>query len=241
MRDTRQRPTNTCLARCEDKFTTNDGVKSTLPNHLTYVHRDMESLTDKKRTRFLVTKFDEKSRSKEKGELSQSPKSSTSDYRSISKEKNLSGSSYNGHRPHMSKHARWEAVHVIEQQHGHLSWRNFKVLKRLGRGDIGIVYLAQLIGTSSLFAVKVMENDILVNQKKTSRAQIEREILQMLDHPFLPTLYAHFTTDKLSCLVMEYCPGGDLHVLRQRQPSKSFSEHATRCHASTLSSSFPLN
>ncbi|RZB73545.1 serine/threonine-protein kinase D6PKL1-like [Glycine soja] len=185
-------------------------------------------LTDKNRTRFLVTKFDEKSRSKEKGELSQSPKSSTSDYRSISKEKNLSGSSCNGHRPHMSKHARWEAVHVIEQQHGHLSWRNFKVLKRLGRGDIGIVYLAQLIGTSSLFAVKVMENDILVNQKKTSRAQIEREILQMLDHPFLPTLYAHFTTDKLSCLVMEYCPGGDLHVLRQRQPSKSFSEHATR-------------
>jgi serine/threonine protein kinase len=50
----------------------------------------------------------------------------------------------------------------------------------------------------------------------------------MLDHPFLPTLYAHFVSDKLSCLVMEYCPGGDLHVLRQKQPGRSFAEQAAR-------------
>ncbi|RDX84503.1 Serine/threonine-protein kinase KIPK1, partial [Mucuna pruriens] len=170
-------------------------------------------LSSNKRSGFLMTKFDEKSRSKEKGELSASSKS---------------GSSCSRHRPHMSKHTRWEAVRVIEQQHGNLSSRNFKLLRRLGRGDIGTVYLAQLIGTSALFALKVVENEFLVNQKKMLRAKTEREILQMLDHPFLPTLYAHISTDKLSCLVMEYCPGGDLHVLRQRQPSKSFSEQATR-------------
>jgi serine/threonine protein kinase len=60
------------------------------------------------------------------------------------------------------------------------------------------------------------------------RAQTEREILQMLDHPFLPSLYSHFTTDNLSCLVMEFCPGGDLHVLRQKQPTRTFSEAAAR-------------
>ncbi|TKY68041.1 Serine/threonine-protein kinase KIPK [Spatholobus suberectus] len=185
-------------------------------------------LTGNKRTRFLVSKFDEKTISKEKSEFSQSSKSSIVDYRSISRKSNLSGSSCSGHRPHMSKHTRWEAVRVIEQQHGNLSLKNFKLLSRLGCGDIGTVYLAHLIGTSSLFALKVVENDFLVNQKKMFRAQTEREILQMLDHPFLPTLYAHIATNKLSCLVMEYCPGGDLHVLRQRQPSKSFSEQATR-------------
>ncbi|MCI91082.1 serine/threonine kinase family protein, partial [Trifolium medium] len=25
---------------------------------------------------------------------------------------------------------------------------------------------------------------------------------------------------------MEFCPGGDLHAIRQRQPGKYFSEHA---------------
>jgi len=44
----------------------------------------------------------------------------------------------------------------------------------------------------------------------------------------LPTLYTHFETDKFSCLVMEFCPGGDLHTLRQRQPGKYFSEQAAK-------------
>ncbi|CAL0302552.1 unnamed protein product [Lupinus luteus] len=183
------------------------------------------------RTKFLVTNIDEKPRSKEKSEFSQSSKSSICEYScstSISEESNLSGSSRGGHRPHMSKHLRWEAIRPIQQQHGNLSLKQFKLLRRLGSGDIGTVYLAELIGTSFLFALKVMDNDFLARRKKMFRAQTEREILQMLDHPFLPTLYSHIETDKLSCLVMEYCPGGDLHVLRQRQSYRSFSEEAAR-------------
>jgi serine/threonine protein kinase len=100
--------------------------------------------------------------------------------------------------------------------------------RKIGSGDIGTVYLAELIGTSCLFALKVMDNEFLASRKKTFRVQTEREILQMLDHPFLPTLYSYINTDKLTCLVMEYCPGGDLHVLRQKQTYKSFSEQAAR-------------
>lgn len=191
------------------------------------------SMNCSKKTKSLVIKIDGKSRSREKGEFSQSSKSSigecsSSTTTSISEESNLSGSSRSGHRPHMSKHLRWEAVRAVQSQHGNLSLKHFKLLRRLGCGDIGTVYLAELIGTSCLFALKVMDNEFLANRKKIFRAQTEREILQMLDHPFLPTLYAYVTTDKTSCLVMEYCPGGDLHVLRQKQPYRSFSEQATR-------------
>ncbi|KAK7259887.1 hypothetical protein RIF29_25502 [Crotalaria pallida] len=195
------------------------------------------SLNYNKRNKFLVTKIDEKSRSKEKGEFSQSSKSSIGEYSSstsISEESNLSGSGCGSHRPHMSKHLRWEAVRAIQQQHGYLSMKHFKLLKRLGSGDIGTVYLAELIGTSCLFALKITDNEFLASRKKMFRAQTEREILQMLDHPFLPTLYSHIASDKLSCLVMEYCPGGDLHVLRQRQPYRSFSEQAARFYVAEI-------
>ncbi|XP_025702410.1 serine/threonine-protein kinase D6PK isoform X1 [Arachis hypogaea] len=188
------------------------------------------TLNCNRRTKFQVTKVEEKSRSKEKGEFSQSSKSSIGEYSSstsISEESNLSGSSRIGYRPHMSKHLRWEAIRAV-QQHGNLSLRHFKLLRKLGSGDIGTVYLAELIGTNCLFALKVMDNEFLASRKKMFRAQTEREILQMLDHPFFPTLYSHISTDKLSCLVMEYCPGGDLHVLRQRQPYRSFLEQAAR-------------
>ncbi|XP_047066370.1 serine/threonine-protein kinase D6PK-like [Lolium rigidum] len=172
------------------------------------------------------------SRSKEKGESSQSSKSSIGDY-SNSTSTSISEDSYgsfsaNGSRPHMSKDVRWGAMKRVAIQQGTLGLKNFKLLKQLGCGDIGTVYLAELVGSDCMFALKVMDIEYLISRKKMLRAQTEREILQMLDHPFLPTLYSYFTTDNLSCLVMEYCPGGDLHVLRQKQPTRTFSEAAAR-------------
>nr|TKS05829.1 Protein kinase PVPK-1 [Populus alba] len=76
--------------------------------------------------------------------------------------------------------------------------------------------------------MKVMDKAALAARKKLLRAQTEREIPQSLDHPFLPTLYTRFETEKFSGLLMEFCPGGDLHALRQRQPGKYFPEHAAR-------------
>ncbi|CAM8946544.1 unnamed protein product [Rhodiola kirilowii] len=76
------------------------------------------------------------------------------------------------------------------------------------------------------FAIKVMDIEYLAKRKKFPLAPAEREILRMLDYPFLPTLYGQFTSENLSCLVMEYCPGGDLHVLRQKQSNRNFPEQS---------------
>lgn len=177
-----------------------------------------------------VVRANKNSKLTQKGELSQSSKSSNGEYSSstsLSEESNLSGSSC-GNRPHMSKDMKWEAIRCVQAQHGSLGLRHFNLLEKLGCGDIGTVYLAELIGTNCLFALKVMDNEYLARRKKMPRAQTEREILRMLDHPFLPTLYAQFTSDNLSCLVMEYCPYGDLHVLRQKQHGRTFPEQAAR-------------
>ena len=83
------------------------------------------------------------------------------------------------------------------------------------------MYLAKLSGTRTSFAMEIMNKTKLANRKKLLRSQTEREILQSLDHPFLPTLYTHLEAKTFSCLVMEFFPGGDLHPLRQRQPEKN--------------------
>ena len=131
-------------------------------------------------------------------------------------------------KPHKANDSRWEAIQMIRTRDGILGLSHFRLLKRLGCGDIGSVYLSELSGTKSYFAMKVMDKASLASRKKLLRAQTEKEILQCLDHPFLPTLYTHFETDKFSCLVMEFCPGGDLHTLRQRQPGKHFPEQAVK-------------
>ncbi|KAK8278344.1 hypothetical protein V6Z12_D09G036600 [Gossypium hirsutum] len=151
--------------------------------------------------------------------------STGSDFSDESSSSCLSSAIY---KPHKANDIRWEAIQAVRSRKGDLDFRHFRVLKRLGCGDIGSVYLSELTGTRTYFAMKVMDKALLASRKKLLRAQTEREILQSLNHPFLPTLYTHFETEKLSCLVMEFCPGGDLHALRQRQPGKYFSEQAAR-------------
>lgn len=139
-------------------------------------------------------------------------------------------SSTNGglNKPHKGNDSRWEAIRAVRRRDGELGINHFRLLKKLGSGDIGCVYLSELVGGRSSFAVKVMDKAVLASRKKQPRSETEKEILQGLDHPFLPTLYAHFDSDKFSFLVMEFCPGGDLHALRQRQQGKCFPEHAAR-------------
>ncbi|XP_041991990.1 serine/threonine-protein kinase D6PK-like [Salvia splendens] len=116
-----------------------------------------------------------------------------------------------------------------------LVMEDFHFMQRLGNGDIGTVYLVELKGKRGCyFAAKVMDKEELVYRKKECRAGVEKMILQMLDHPFCPSLYATLDCPRWSCLLTEFCPGGDLHVLRQRQPDKRFDEDAVRFYASEV-------
>lgn len=129
----------------------------------------------------------------------------------------------------------WEAIRRVKSETTSLVLEDLRFIKRLGSGDIGSVYLVELKGAEGcLFAAKVMDKEELMTRSKEGRARIEQEILEMLDHPFLPSLYATLDLDRWSCLLTEFCPGGDLHVLRQRQPARRFDEAAVRFYASEI-------
>ncbi|XP_047337199.1 serine/threonine-protein kinase D6PKL1-like [Impatiens glandulifera] len=172
-----------------------------------------------------------------KGSCVESAKSSVSrasDSSGLSDESNWSNVTGSVNKPHGGNDPRWKAITSVRSRDGVMGMSHFRLFRRLGCGDIGSVYLSELSGTHCYFAMKVMDKASLASRKKLTRSQTEREILQLLDHPFLPTLYTHFETDRFSCLVMEYCPGGDLHTLRQRQPGKHFSEYAARFYAAEV-------
>ncbi|KAK9068220.1 hypothetical protein SSX86_012331 [Deinandra increscens subsp. villosa] len=178
-----------------------------------------------------ITKMPLRGESLESGKTSISRASDSSGLSDDSNWSNFTGAT---HKPHKGNDPRWKAILAIRSRDGLLGMSHFRLLRLLGCGDIGSVYQSELSGTRCYFAMKVMDKAALASRKKLSRAQTERDILQLLDHPFLPTLYTHFETDRFSCLVMEYCPGGDLHTLRQRQPGKHFSEYAARFYAAEV-------
>ncbi|XXG65994.1 hypothetical protein AAC387_Pa05g3559 [Persea americana] len=142
-------------------------------------------------------------------------------------------------KPHRSSDSSWEAIRaaVLRRKTG-LSFRDFKLIRRIGSGDIGTVYLCRLRGGSSeddlFYAMKVVDKEALAKKKKVERAETEKRILRMLDHPFLPTLYAEFEASHFSCVVMEFCSGGDLHTLRHKQQRKRFSLSSARFYAAEV-------
>ncbi|RRT51636.1 hypothetical protein B296_00021423, partial [Ensete ventricosum] len=136
-------------------------------------------------------------------------------------------------KPHRSSDPAWAAI-WSRAVDANLGPRDFKLVRRIGSGDIGTVYLCRLRDEASqcAYAMKVVDKLALKKKKKLERAATEKRILRVLDHPFLPTLYADFdASPHYSCVVMEYCSGGDLHTLRHRQPRLRFSVAATRFHS----------
>ncbi|KAL8461049.1 hypothetical protein ACS0TY_032511 [Phlomoides rotata] len=136
-------------------------------------------------------------------------------------------------KPHRSSDSSFQAIRLKTN----LNFRDFTFVRQIGSGDIGRVYLCRLRGAAEegrLYAMKVVDSDVLALKKKTQRAETERKILRLLDHPFLPTLFAEFEASHFSCVVMEYCSGGDLHSLRHKQPQKRFSLSSARFYAAEV-------
>ncbi|KAK4348127.1 hypothetical protein RND71_034466 [Anisodus tanguticus] len=135
-------------------------------------------------------------------------------------------------KPHRSSDSCFQAIRSVGKG---LCFRDFSLVRQIGSGDIGRVYLCRLRNAEGrLYAMKVVDNEVLALKKKIQRAETERKIMKMLDHPFLPTLYAEFEASHFCCVVMEYCSGGDLHSLRHKQPHKRFSLPTSRFYAAEV-------
>ncbi|KAK3219512.1 hypothetical protein Dsin_013482 [Dipteronia sinensis] len=131
-------------------------------------------------------------------------------------------------KPHKANQAAWQAMNRLRQQHGQVGLDQFQLLYPVGSGGFGTVYACKIKKPVSeefpddcIYAMKVVDRQAL-EANMTNQADSEKEILRMVDHPFLPTLYAEFDASHYSCFVMEYCPRGDLrHTVINRQPASA--------------------
>ena len=90
---------------------------------------------------------------------------------------------------------------------------DFEFIRVLGRGAFAKVYLVRGKGASknTFYALKAYDKHAIVAKNQAKYIHTEKEALQACsDHPYIVTLYYAFQTEDRLCLVMEYCPGGDL-------------------------------
>ena len=87
----------------------------------------------------------------------------------------------------------------------------FRIERELGRGGMGIVYLAHDTKLERSVAIKCLPVDIADKREILSRWQREARLLASLNHPNIATIHeVHEELDNQSYLVMEYIPGQTL-------------------------------
>jgi len=116
-----------------------------------------------------------------------------------------------------------------------LSIKDFHLIKVLGKGSFGKVFLVRPIRApqSEVYAMKVLKKSEVIKRHQVDHTLTERYILASMRHPFVLCLrHAFQTSDKLY-MVTDYCPGGELffHLKRLRR----FTEGMMRFYSAQIS------
>jgi len=98
-----------------------------------------------------------------------------------------------------------------------LTKNNFKILKVIGRGSFGKVFLVQKKGTKQLFAMKVLRKENILKRNQIDHTKCEREVMQKIKSPFLVDMHYAFQTQEKLYMVMDFLNGGELFYHLRRE------------------------
>lgn len=99
--------------------------------------------------------------------------------------------------------------------------QDFELKKVLGKGGYGKVFQVRKTtgaDANAYFAMKVLRKASIVrNQKDTAHTRAERNILELVRHPFIVELVYAFQTGGKLYLILEYLSGGELFMHLERE------------------------
>ncbi len=90
---------------------------------------------------------------------------------------------------------------------------HYEIIRKLGEGGMGVVYLAGDIKLKRKVAIKFLPHNIVSNSDERKRFEIEAQSAAALNHPNIATIHAIEESDDDIFIVMEYIEGQELKDL----------------------------
>jgi serine/threonine-protein kinase len=101
--------------------------------------------------------------------------------------------------------AQWEREQIIN----HLG-AQYQVVREIGRGGMGVVFLARDIALHRLVAIKVLRYEFAASEEHRERFRREARMTARLSHPNIVPVHTFGEADELVYIVMKYVHGQSL-------------------------------
>ena len=127
--------------------------------------------------------------------------------RKIEEEKSAQGTSIR-----VRKNSSAQPLHIVID--------DFELLKILGEGGFGKVFLARYRRSGEFYALKAVKKSVIIGNQDYEITKSERNVLALGKHcPFITKLFCSFHIPSKLIFVMEFLSGGDLyyHLDRVKQ------------------------
>ena len=97
---------------------------------------------------------------------------------------------------------------------------DFNIIKELGSGTYGRVFLAEHKLTLAKYAIKTIDKRIHTNEKGQAYFKREIEIMYRVHHPNVVKLFGHFEDENFCYFIMEYIEEGNIYSVAPQNSHK---------------------
>ena len=101
--------------------------------------------------------------------------------------------------------------------------KDFEILKELGCGSFGRVFLARHLKTRVLYAIKAIDKQNKTNIDEKPYFRRELEVMYKIHHPNVVKLFGHFEDNKYCYFIMEFISKGNVYNLLTLDKKKMLS------------------
>ncbi len=154
---------------------------------------------------------------------------SSSHNQEISDSRNVNSLHINDKRNHEFSFQQKEEHLINTNNMINIDLKKFQIIKLIGKGSSGKVYLSKLKDEEQYYAIKVVNKKLLTNKMNLLSLRTEKMILSRISHRFIINLKYSFQTNEKVFFVYEYLNGGDLYFHLQK--TSKFSEELCRFYA----------
>jgi serine/threonine protein kinase len=87
---------------------------------------------------------------------------------------------------------------------------SFKMIRVIGKGSFGKVFLVNEKKTNHIYALKVLRKDNIIRRNQVEHTKTERSVLGYVRHPFIVGMNMAFQSKDKLYFVLDFCAGGEL-------------------------------